>query len=47
VWASLHDLAKPVVIKTPSRKCGGCVEKVARLIPGGLRGCRGMPVQHD
>lgn len=41
----MHGLAKPVVIKRPSRKCGGCVEKVARLIPGGLRGCRGMPVQ--
>jgi hypothetical protein len=46
VWASQHVLAKPVVIKRPSRRCGGCVEKVARLIPGGLRGCRGMPVQH-
>jgi hypothetical protein len=38
-------MAKPVVIKGPSGKCGGCVEKVARLIPGGLHGCRGMPVQ--
>ena len=45
VWASLQRLAKPVVIKRPSRKCGGCVEKVAWLIPGGLHGCRGMPVQ--
>ena len=33
VWPSLHDLAKPVVIKRPFRKCGGCVEKVARLSP--------------
>jgi len=46
VWASLHDLAKPVAIKGSSRKCGGCVEKVARLIPGGLCGCCGMPVRH-
>ena len=35
----MHDLAKPVAIKGSSRKCGGCVEKVARLIPGDLRGC--------
>lgn len=35
----------PSSSKGSFRKCGGCVEKVARLIPGGLRGCRGMPVQ--
>ena len=38
-------MAKPVVIKGLLRKCGGCVEKVAWLIPGDLHGCCGMPVQ--
>jgi len=33
-------MAKPVVIERPFRTCGGCVEKVAWLIPGGLHGCR-------
>ena len=43
--ASQHDMAKPDVIKGPSRKCGGCARKVAGLIPGDLLGCRRMPVQ--
>jgi hypothetical protein len=38
-------MAKPVVVKGLLRICGGCVEKVAWLIPGDLRGCRGMLVQ--
>src|SRR6266542_463606 len=38
VGASQHGVAKPVVIERPQRKCGGCVEKVAWLIPGGLHG---------
>jgi len=38
-------MAKPDVIKGPSRKCGGCAVKVAGVIPGDLLGCRGMPVQ--
>jgi len=46
-WASQHGVAKPVAIKGPLRKCGGCAVKVVGLIPGGLRGCRGMPVQLD
>jgi hypothetical protein len=41
--ASQHDMAKPDVIKGPSRKCGGCARKVAGLIPGALHGCREMP----
>lgn len=40
VWASLQGTAKPVVIKGPSRKCGGCAGKVFWLIPGGLSECR-------
>jgi hypothetical protein len=47
VWASQHGMAKPVAIKGPLRKCGGCAAKVVGLIPGDLRGCRGMPVQPD
>jgi hypothetical protein len=43
--ASQHAVAKPDVIKGPSRKCGGCAVKVAGLIPGDLSGCRRMPVQ--
>ena len=39
VGASQHGVAKPVVIERPQRKCGGCVEKVAWLIPGDLHGC--------
>ncbi len=38
--ASLHDTAKPVAIKRPQRKCGGCAGKVSWLIPGGLSECR-------
>jgi len=45
--ASQHAMAKPDVIKGPSRKCGGCAVKVAGLIPGDLSGCRRMPVQRD
>jgi hypothetical protein len=41
--ASQHAMAKPDVIKGPSRKCGGCAVKVAGLIPGDLLGCRWMP----
>jgi hypothetical protein len=43
VWASQHDVAKPVAIKRPQRKCGGRAEKVAALIRGDLCGCPGMP----
>jgi hypothetical protein len=43
--ASQHAMAKPDVIKGPQRKCGGCARKVAGLIPGGLSGCRWMPVR--
>lgn len=43
--ASQHAMAKPDVIKGPSRKCGGCAVKVAGLIPGDLFGCRRMLVQ--
>jgi hypothetical protein len=43
VRASQHALAKPVVIKGPSRRCGGCARKVAVLIRGDLHGCRWMP----
>jgi hypothetical protein len=42
--ASQLEMAKPVVIKRPLCKCGGCVEKVAWLIPGGLHGCPRYPV---
>jgi hypothetical protein len=42
--ASQLEMAKPVVIKRPLCKCGGCVEKVAWLIPGGLHGCPRCPV---
>jgi hypothetical protein len=45
VRASRPVTAKPVVIKGPSRRRGGCAMKVAGLIRGGLRGCPGMPVQ--
>jgi hypothetical protein len=44
VWASQHDMARPDVIKGPSRKYGGCARKVAGLIPGGLLGGPKMPV---
>src|SRR5207245_696383 len=44
-WASRQRTAKPVVIKRPSRKCGGCATKVAVLIRGDLHGCSGMPDQ--
>ena len=40
VWASRQYTAKPVVIKGPSRRCGGCAGKVAVLIRGDLPGCR-------
>jgi hypothetical protein len=39
VWTSRHDTAKPVVIKGPLRRRGGCAGKVAALIRGGLHGC--------
>jgi len=39
-------MAKPDVIKGPSRKCGGCVRKVAGVIPGGLPGVPGCPSTH-
>ena len=42
VRASQHDVAKPDVIKGPSRKRGGCARKVAGLIRGDLHGCRKM-----
>jgi hypothetical protein len=45
VRASLQRKAKPVVIKGPSRRRGGCARKGAGLIRGGLRGCPGMPVR--
>jgi hypothetical protein len=43
VRASQQRVAKPDVIKGPSRKCGGCARKVAGLIPGGLYGRCEMP----
>ena len=45
VWASQLGTAKPVVIKGPSRRRGGCARKVAGLIRGGLHGCPRMPVR--
>ena len=42
-WASRQRTAKPVVIKGPLRRCGGCARKVAVLIRGDLHGCPGMP----
>lgn len=47
VWASQHAMAKLVVIKRPSRKCGGRAGKAVVLIRGGLRGCPGMPVHRE
>ncbi len=47
VWASQHDVAKLMVIKRPSRKCGGRAGKAVALIRGGLRGCPQMPVHRD
>lgn len=44
VWASQHGMAKPVVIKGPSRKCGRRAEKAVVLIRGDLHRCPGMPV---
>jgi len=44
VWASQHGMAKPVVIKRPSRKCGGRAGKAVVLIRGDLHRCPGMPV---
>jgi hypothetical protein len=41
VWASRQRTAKPVVVKGPLRRRGGCAEKVAALIRGGLHGCPG------
>jgi hypothetical protein len=38
-------MAKPVVIKGPSRRRGGCAMKVAGLIRGDLHGCPRMPVR--
>jgi hypothetical protein len=40
-WASLRRTAKPVVIKRPLRRRGGCAGKVAVLIRGDLHGCPG------
>jgi hypothetical protein len=45
VWASQLGMAKPVVIKGPSRGRGGCARKVAGLTWGGLRGCPRCPVR--
>ena len=45
VWASQLGMAKPVVIKGPSRGRGGCARKVAGLTWGGLHGCSRMPVR--
>ncbi len=47
VWASWHDAAKLMVIKRPSRKCGGRAGKAVVLIRGGLRGCPEMPVHRE
>jgi len=44
VWVSQHGMAKPVVIKRPSRKCGGRAGKAVVLIRGDLHRCPGMPV---
>lgn len=43
-WASQHAMAKLVVIKRPSRKCGGRAGKAVVLIRGDLHRCPGMPV---
>jgi len=45
VWASQLGMAKPVVIKRPSRGRGGCARKVAGLTWGGLRGCPRCPAR--
>ena len=45
VWASQLGTAKPVVIKGPSRRRGGCARKVAGLTWGDLHGCPRMPVR--
>jgi hypothetical protein len=47
VWASQHDVAKLMVIKRPSRKCGGRAGKAVVLIRGDLRGGPGMLVHRD
>ncbi len=39
-WVSRRVPAKPVVIKRPSRRRGGCAEKAVVLIRGDLHGCR-------
>lgn len=38
--ARRQSTSKPVVIKGPSRRCGGCARKVAALIRGDLSECR-------
>src|SRR5438876_9177082 len=38
-WASRQRTVKPVVIKRPLRRRGGCAGKGAVLIRGGLHGC--------
>src|SRR5664279_101757 len=43
VRASWPVTAKPVVIKGPFRRRGGCAMKVAGLTRGDLRGCPRMP----
>jgi hypothetical protein len=43
-WASQHAMAKLMVIKRPSRKCGGRAGKAVVLIRGDLHRCPGMPV---
>src|SRR5512135_1241413 len=45
VWAIQLGMAKPAVIKRPSRGRGGCARKVAGLTWGGLRGCPRCPVR--
>ena len=47
VWASQHAMAKLVVIKRPSRKCGGRAGKAVVLIRGDLHRCSGMPVHRQ
>jgi hypothetical protein len=40
IWARRPNTSKPVIIKRPSRRCGGCARKVAVLIRGDLSECR-------
>jgi len=47
VWASRHEMAKLMVIKRPSRKCGGRAGKAVVLIRGDLHRCPGMPVHRQ